>query len=129
MGDPRVESITKIMKEIRDKCTRFVELTEPEIMSYEMIHSDLLRKKQEVKEAEDKRMVAQLEIDEAKKMSKSINDVANEKATAIIEAGKTVMLQKKLKCEKLLTAVEQFVLEEDRKRYDKLVKETAQIGN
>lgn len=128
MADKRIETVTGMLKQMRDLSSQMYSLLAPEIMSYEMIRGDLQRKKDEMKKIDDQKQVALIEIEDAKQTAESIKNMAKDEAEVIIQSGKNVMMDRISKANKLLETVESFVPEMDKKRYMAMRKESDELS-
>lgn len=120
MADHRIEAVTKLLQEQRTLSTKLVEILAPEIMSYDMISADNERKRLESKRLDDERMLVKMEIEKSKETAgKHIQDGKDE-AAKLVSVTKDNIMVKMMEANKLLDQVKEFVMEIDKKRYNKL---------
>ena len=127
MADQRIESVTAMLRQMRDLSGKLHEILAPEIMSYEIIQGDLQLKRDQMKQIDAQKLLANAEIEQAKKSAQSIKDMAKEEASNLMETGKSIMIENLNKSKKLLKDVEEFVKEMDKKRYMGMVKEQKEL--
>lgn len=120
MIDTRITSATELLRQVRDLTGQLYEILSPEIVSFEIMRGDLDRKRNDLLKTQQEKEVALIEIDTAKNTALKIKETAQEEATRIIEAGKTVMMEKMIEANKVLESCKEFALQLDKKRYMKL---------
>lgn len=120
MIDTRIENITDLLKKMRDLSANLYEILAPEIMSYELVRADLERKRREMKDIEDQKTIAKMEIEKHKETAGKIISLAKDEAAKIQDSVKSTILKQVTQANELLDAAQKFVSEVDKKRYQKL---------
>jgi hypothetical protein len=123
MIDGRIETVTALLKKMRDLSGQLHEILEPEIMSFEVIRGDLEKKRHDLKVLEEKKTLCIVKIDEATATAAKILETANEEAGKIIAQAKDAALSRNKESLRLMEVVKQYALDVDRKRYMKLREE------
>ena len=116
MEDSRTMTVVGLLQQQRDLAIKLVEILGPEIMSYEIIRGDHERKRKEMKDLEDQKTIAKMEIEKAKESAGRIIQEGEEEKKKLVEITKNNILTKMSEASKLLENVKQFVQEMDKKR-------------
>lgn len=126
--DYRGQTVTEMLRQLRDLTGKLYEILLPEIMSYEMLQADIEKKRSEMAQIEAQKATARVEIENAKQTAESIKNMAKDEAQIIIQNGKVAMIERLEKANALLASVEQFVPEMDKKRYLSMRKEAEKLA-
>ena len=126
--DGRITAIATHLREMGELSGKLSELLAPEIVSYEIVESDLEHKRNELKNVRLQIEVAKVEIESAKNTAKSIVDTANEKAVQTVGSAQTAMLDEIHRIQRLLVSAEEFVGKIDRKRYEQIKSDVDKVS-
>lgn len=127
MIDPRIETVTELLKKMKDLSGQLYEILSPEITSYEIVRGDLEKKRGEMRDIESQKLVAKMEIEQARNTVTAMKETAQEEAHKMVESGKSVMLDRVAQATKLLDACKDFAMELDKARYLKLRKDSEKL--